>query len=101
MFILCCMARSLTIDVKDIRSVTDFQRNAKTHITRLKKTKAPMVLTVNGSASVVVQDASTYQHLLDHVEALEERQNFIAAINEGLKDFEEGRFYSLEELKRR
>jgi PHD/YefM family antitoxin component YafN of YafNO toxin-antitoxin module len=95
------MARSLTIDVKDIRSVTDFQRNAKTHITRLKKTKAPMVLTVNGSASVVVQDASTYQHLLDHVEALEERQNFIAAINEGLKDFEEGRFYSLEELKRR
>ncbi len=101
MFILCCMAKSLTIDVKDIRSVTDFQRNAKTHITRLKKTKAPMVLTVNGSASVVVQDASTYQHLLDHVEALEERQNFIAAINEGLKDFEEGRFYSLEELKRR
>jgi PHD/YefM family antitoxin component YafN of YafNO toxin-antitoxin module len=95
------MAKSLTIDVKDIRSVTDFQRNAKTHITRLKKTKAPMVLTVNGSASVVVQDASTYQHLLDHVEALEERQNFIAAINEGLKDFEEGRFYSLEELKRR
>jgi PHD/YefM family antitoxin component YafN of YafNO toxin-antitoxin module len=95
------MAKSLTIDVKDIRSVTDFQRNAKTHITRLKKTKAPMVLTVNGSASVVVQDASTYQHLLDHVEALEERQNFIAAINEGLKDFEEGRFYPLEELKRR
>jgi hypothetical protein len=52
------MAKTLSIDVKDIRSVTDFQRNAKVHVARLKKTKAPMVLTVNGNASVVVQDAA-------------------------------------------
>jgi PHD/YefM family antitoxin component YafN of YafNO toxin-antitoxin module len=91
------MAKTLTIDVKDIRSVTDFQRNAKTHITRLKKTKAPMVLTVNGSASVIVQDANTYQRLLDRVEEMEERERFIAAVNEGLRDIEEGRVYPARE----
>jgi PHD/YefM family antitoxin component YafN of YafNO toxin-antitoxin module len=91
------MAKTLTIDVKDIRSVTDFQRNAKTHITRLKKTKAPMVLTVNGSASVIVQDANTYQRLLDRVEEMEERERFIAAVNEGLRDVEEGRVYPARE----
>jgi hypothetical protein len=31
----------------------------------LKKTKRPMVLTVNGKAAAVVQDAEAYQRLLD------------------------------------
>jgi PHD/YefM family antitoxin component YafN of YafNO toxin-antitoxin module len=85
------MAKALKIDLKDIRSVTDFQRNAKTHVARLKRTKAPMVLTVNGSASVVVQDANTYQKLLDRIDELEEEQRFIAAVNEGLADVNAGR----------
>jgi predicted transcriptional regulator len=91
------MANTLQIDVKDIRSVTDFQRNAKTHISRLKKTKAPMVLTVNGNASVVVQDAVSYQKLLNRVDELEYEREFIAAVNEGLKDIEEGRVYPARE----
>lgn len=85
------MAKTLTIDLKDIRSVTDFQRNAKMHITRLKKTKAPMVLTVNGTASVVVQDAATYQDLRDRIEALEYEREVVAAIRVGLADVEAGR----------
>jgi PHD/YefM family antitoxin component YafN of YafNO toxin-antitoxin module len=89
------------LDINDIRSVTDFQRNAKKHVARLRKTKTPMVLTVNGSAAIVVQDAATYQDLLNHVDKLEYELDFIAAINEGLKDFEEGRFCSLDELKRK
>jgi prevent-host-death family protein len=95
------MANTLQIDVKDIRSVTDFQRNAKTHISRLKKTKAPMVLTVNGNASVVVQDAVSYQRLQNRIEELEYEREFVAAVNEGLKDIEEGRVYPLEALRRR
>jgi predicted transcriptional regulator len=92
------MANTLQIDVKDIRSVTDFQRNAKTHLARLKKTKAPMVLTVNGNASVVVQDAVSYQKLLNRVDELEYEREFIAAVNEGLKDIEEGRVYPAREV---
>jgi PHD/YefM family antitoxin component YafN of YafNO toxin-antitoxin module len=95
------MAKSLTINVKDIRSVTDFQRNAKTHIARLRKTKAPMVLTVNGSASVIVQDANTYQRLVDRAEEMEERQRFIAAVNEGIADMKAGRMIPLEEARAR
>ena len=91
------MANTLQIDVKDIRSVTDFQRNAKTHISRLKKTKAPMVLTVNGNASVVVQDAVSYQRLQNRIQELEYEREFVAAINEGLKDIEEGRVYPARE----
>ena len=65
------MANSTRLDINDIRSVTDFQRNTKIHVARLRKTKAPMVLTVNGSAAVVMQDAGAYQKLIDHLEELE------------------------------
>jgi PHD/YefM family antitoxin component YafN of YafNO toxin-antitoxin module len=95
------MAKPLTIDLKDIRSVTDFQRNAKTHIKQLKKSKAPMVLTVNGAASVVVQDANTYQRLVDRLEQMEERERFIAAVNEGIADMKAGRMIPLEEARAR
>ncbi|QMV18245.1 type II toxin-antitoxin system prevent-host-death family antitoxin [Granulicella sp. 5B5] len=85
------MPKLPAVDINDIRSVTDFQRNAKKHVARLRKTKAPMVLTVNGSAAIVVQDAATYQDLLNRVDSLEEEHRFIAAVNEGLADVEAGR----------
>lgn len=54
--------------LEDIRSLSEFQRNTRMHIRRLSKTGRPEVLTVNGKASVVVQDAAAYQRLLDQVE---------------------------------
>jgi len=85
------MVKLPAIDITDIRSVTDFQRNAKKHVARLRKTKAPMVLTVNGSASVVVQDAATYQELVNRIDALEYEREVVAAIRVGLDDVEAGR----------
>jgi PHD/YefM family antitoxin component YafN of YafNO toxin-antitoxin module len=85
------------INIKDIRSVTDFQRNARTHVARLRKTKAPMVLTVNGSAAIVVQDAATYQQLVDRVENLEYERDFVAAVNEGIAAAERGDVYPARE----
>ncbi len=58
-----------TIDLRDIISLTDFQRNAKQHITRLSRSGKAQVLTVNGKACLVVQDAEAYQKLLDQAEA--------------------------------
>jgi PHD/YefM family antitoxin component YafN of YafNO toxin-antitoxin module len=55
------------IDLRNIRPLSDFQRNAKAHIKRLKRTGKPEVLTVNGEAQVVVQDAASYQKLLDQL----------------------------------
>ena len=94
------MAKPLSFDFIDIRSVTDFQRNAKAHITRLRRTKAPMVLTVNGSPSVVVQDANAYQDDMDRLAQLEE-ERFVAAVNQGIADMKAGRMIPLEEARAR
>ena len=56
--------RAPKIDVNAIHPMTDFLRNAKDFAQRLKKTGQPAVLTVNGQAELVVQDAKSYQHLL-------------------------------------
>ena len=53
------------IDLNNIRSLSDFQRNTREHIRRLKRSGKPEVLTVNGKAEVVVQNAAAYQRLLD------------------------------------
>jgi prevent-host-death family protein len=50
---------------KDIQSLTTFRRNSGDFMKQLKKTKRPIVLTVNGKAEAVVQDAASYQRLLD------------------------------------
>jgi hypothetical protein len=71
---------STTILPDGIRSLTDFQRNTKKHIHRLKKSGQPQVLTVNGRAEVVVQDAKAYQEILGRLDYLEA----VAGMREGL-----------------
>ena len=56
------------IRVQDIASLTDFHRNSTAHCRRLKSSGRPQVLTVNGKAVLVVQDAAAYQRLLEVVE---------------------------------
>jgi prevent-host-death family protein len=75
------------IDLREVRSVTEFQRNAKDYVGRLKDSKTPLVLTVNGRAELVVQDAASYQELLNRLIELEA----VAAIRVGLQDAKEGR----------
>ena len=41
----------------DIRSLSDFKRNTVDLLDRLRKTGHPLVLTINGKAELVVQDA--------------------------------------------
>jgi hypothetical protein len=55
------------IRIQDIASLTDFHRNSPTHCKRLKQSGRPEVLTVNGKAVLVVQDAAAYQRLLEVV----------------------------------
>ena len=50
--------------VADIVSLTDFHRNSKAHLKRLRQTGRAAILTVNGKAVVVVQDAAAYERLL-------------------------------------
>jgi len=68
----------------DIRSLSDFKRNTVDLLGRLRKTGNPLVLTINGKAELVVQDAEAYQALLDRVEGIE-------GIQRGLTDVKAGR----------
>ena len=74
------------LDTREIHPMTDFLRNHKAHVTRLKKTRVPEVLTVNGKAEVVVQDAASYQVLVERLRHMET----IAAIQEGMASAERG-----------
>lgn len=55
------------LDAREIYPLSDFQRNAKQFIDQLQESHKPIVLTVNGKASVIMQDAASYQELLDEL----------------------------------
>lgn len=74
------------IKTSNIKPLTDFVRNSKAHIRRLQKTEAPEVLTVNGEAAVVVQDAASYERMA----ALAEQAKQDARLQAALKYFREG-----------
>lgn len=61
----------MTVDLTNIYSLSDFQRNTRDHIAKLKQTGMPAVLTVNGQAEVVVQSADAYQRLVEDQELLQ------------------------------
>lgn len=73
-----------------IDSLTNFKRQTSAYLDRLHETGEPVVLTVNGKAQVVVQDAGAYQRLLE-LAAKVEREETVAAIREGLADVAAGR----------
>ena len=79
---------------RDIHSLTDFKRNTNDFVKQMKDTGAPVVLTVNGKAELVVQDAASYQALLDLVE----RADTIAGIRRGLEQMSRGEGRPAEEV---
>lgn len=82
------------IKTHDICSLTEFQRNARQHIERLKETRRPEVLTVNGRAELVIQDAEAYQELLDRLD----RAEAIVGIQRGVVAMRRGEGAPAEEV---
>jgi prevent-host-death family protein len=74
----------------DIDSLTNFKRQTATYLKQLRETGTPVVLTVNGKAEVVVQDAAAYRRLAERADRLD-RDETVAAIREALADVEAGR----------
>ncbi len=70
----------------DIHSLSEFKRNTSTFLDQMRGTGHPVVLTINGKAELVVQDAVSYQKLLeriDHLESLENIQRAVAEVEQG------------------
>lgn len=59
------------LKLTDIHPLTGFLRDHKEHIERLAATGRPEVLTVNGKARVVIQDAAAYQKMAEALDAIE------------------------------
>ena len=85
----------LNID-RDIHSLSDFKRKTPDFIEQLEKTGEPVVLTINGRARLVVQDAQSYQRMLE----LLDRAETIEAIREGLESAKQGKTISLKQFDR-
>lgn len=79
---------------RDIESLTKFKRETPKLLKQLKKTKEPMILTVKGKASVVVQDAAAYEELLQ----MKDRMETIAGIKRGLEEMKRGEGRPAEEV---
>jgi prevent-host-death family protein len=73
-----------------IDSLTNFKRHTAEYLERLHSTGEPVVLTINGKAQVVVQDAAAYQKLVEAA-VKADRDETIAAVSEGLADVNAGR----------
>jgi prevent-host-death family protein len=67
---------------KDIQPMTTFRNHSAEIMQHLRDTKRPVVLTVNGKAAAVVQDAEAYQRLLD----LAARADAAEGVRQGLED---------------
>lgn len=66
---LIFMATSLNL-TEDILPLTDFKRNTGQLAEQMKSTGRPLILTINGRAELVVQDAAAYQALVEAAETL-------------------------------
>jgi len=86
-----------TLDIaNDIRSLSDFKRNSREFLEQMRETGNPVVLTINGKAEVVVQDAASYQKLLNYIDQMEA----LEGLKRGLADVEAGRVTPLEKFEK-
>lgn len=81
---------------KDIHALTDFKRKTTELLRQMKETGQPIVLTINGRAELVVQDAGSYQRLMELVDRLEA----IAGIRRGLNESSRGEGQPIEDAAR-
>lgn len=61
----------MTFSVENIRSLTDFRRHTKDYVGKLRESSLPLVLTVNGKAALVVQNAQAFQDRQERLQQVE------------------------------
>ena len=79
---------------EEIDSLSNFKRNTSEFVEQLKETGKPIILTINGKAELVVQDAGSYQKLLEISEKLET----IEALKPAIAEMKAGKGESAEKV---
>lgn len=84
-----------------VKPISEIQRNMAGIARECKETKAPIYLTKNGSASLVVMDAEAFDREMSlHQAVLEREERAYRAIMRGREDELAGRVRSLEDALR-
>lgn len=71
----------------DIHPLTAFRNNSVKMMKQLRRTGRPIVLTVNGKSTAIVQSTAAYQRLLDIAARADEREG----VRQGDEDVAAGR----------
>ena len=79
---------------EDVVPLTDLKINPGRVVKQVAESRRPVLLTSRGRGVAVVQSVAEF-------EAAEEARAFMRAVVEGLSDIEEGRDFSLREVKAR
>jgi hypothetical protein len=91
----------------DIHSISDFVRNHKRHHEHLRRTGRPEVLTINGSAALVLQEVRAYEREAEEARRLQEENRTLrerleeletlVALDEAYAEMERGEGRPIEE----
>lgn len=82
--------------IRDIQNLSTFKQNASRIVKEIQETREPVVLTVNGKAAVVIQDAESYQQMIDR----QEYNETVAGFRERLKDMDDSSHWVSAERKK-
>ena len=84
------------IDITNIHSLSDFRQNTKQYVEQLQANQLPLILTVNGEASIVVEDAAMFQATQSRLHHLEQELQVLKyerlkeAVMSGVSQLEQG-----------
>lgn len=84
------------IRTDDSQSLTEFQKNATTHLDRLAENGLAEVLTVDGEAKGVVMSPQAFEELAEKAEILDS----LAMIDKSMEDIKAGRTHDAKEAVR-
>ena len=81
---------------KEVYSLSHFKLHASDLFREIRASGQPLWLTVNGKGKIVIQDAASYQKLLDQVDVLQS----LIGIRRGLADVAAGRATSMRSFEK-
>ncbi len=79
-----------SLDVNNIRPLTEFRNKMKEYIQELNENRKPILLTQHGKSAAVLLHAEKFQEMQDQIE-------FMRKVAQGLEDYKNDRVHSLEE----
>jgi prevent-host-death family protein len=79
---------------QDIRPISEMSSNINTFIEQVRKTKKPLILTLNGQNKAVLLDIDAYEKLIEELDLLKD-------IHTAVEEVRNGKYVTTEEAKLR